>query len=639
VNGSPTEPAGLSPQSAADAVANGPVLARLAATPLRDLLRGRLSGRLDLRRYLARAGLPPALANLTIAATKATRLWRLERIDVARELAAHFRDGLDAGVSAEQLAQDFGNPATAGRLIGRAKRRGRSAAVRALLFAIRAAGLLVILLVLAYAVLAIRFFTGHPTIARNYAAERSAQLPSVPESEKAWPLYRDFSLAQGVLLTGVSERWPLQQPGDPDWPAAKDYLAANARALALAQAAASKPVLGARLSDAPDPVLEAAVAAGREGYAPNTSGGTENPMLVSILFPHLGPMRAAARLVYCDATDAAAAGDAPRVWTDLNAILNMAVHAREQSILISDLVALAILTLDLRAVEQVTRNHPDLLTVAQLTDLAHRLAAFGDGRPLIRFDGERDMFQDVLQRTYTDDGRGDGRMTPEGLKLLSAIGSSSVAADAPNAFLAAAGPLMGAASASRRELSRTYDYLISDAIARVVTPMWEWGDSISGEVQRIESSGALARSRYEAILILAPAFDNAALTAQRALQERDAALTAIALELHRRRAGAYPATLGDLVPRSLPAVPPDRFDGGPLKYRLVDGKPLLYSVGVDRIDDGGRPPAPDPRGSLVSSWRPPESVPTLLADPAEGARYSGDWILYPVPRPRPVESQ
>ena len=25
-----------------------------------------------------------------------------------------------------------------------------------------------------------------------------------------------------------------------------------------------------------------------------------------------------------------------------------------------------------------------------------------------------------------------------------------------------------------------------------------------------------------------------------------------------------------------------------MKYRLVDGKPLVYSVGRDKIDDGGR---------------------------------------------------
>jgi hypothetical protein len=44
------------------------------------------------------------------------------------------------------------------------------------------------------------------------------------------------------------------------------------------------------------------------------------------------------------------------------------------------------------------------------------------------------------------------------------------------------------------------------------------------------------------------------------------------------------------VPDLLPAVPPDRYDGKPLRYQLVDGKPLVYSIGSDRDDDAGRAP-------------------------------------------------
>jgi hypothetical protein len=37
----------------------------------------------------------------------------------------------------------------------------------------------------------------------------------------------------------------------------------------------------------------------------------------------------------------------------------------------------------------------------------------------------------------------------------------------------------------------------------------------------------------------------------------------------------------------LPAAPPDPFDGKPMRLVLVEGKPLVYSVGKDGHDDGG----------------------------------------------------
>lgn len=61
---------------------------------------------------------------------------------------------------------------------------------------------------------------------------------------------------------------------------------------------------------------------------------------------------------------------------------------------------------------------------------------------------------------------------------------------------------------------------------------------------------------------------------------------AIALELYRRRHGAWPATLAELIPDLLPEIPLDRYDGAPLRYRLIQGKPVIYSVGEDGNDDG-----------------------------------------------------
>lgn len=72
---------------------------------------------------------------------------------------------------------------------------------------------------------------------------------------------------------------------------------------------------------------------------------------------------------------------------------------------------------------------------------------------------------------------------------------------------------------------------------------------------------------------------------------------ALALHLHRKKRGALPATLAELVPVYLPTVPQDPFDPAhPLIYRRVEAGEsasgrqgfLLYSVGADGTDDGGK---------------------------------------------------
>ncbi len=63
----------------------------------------------------------------------------------------------------------------------------------------------------------------------------------------------------------------------------------------------------------------------------------------------------------------------------------------------------------------------------------------------------------------------------------------------------------------------------------------------------------------------------------------------LALRCYRSEQGAAPARLDQLVPRYLQSVPLDPFSGQPLIYRVQGTNWLLYSVGVDRVDDGGTP--------------------------------------------------
>ena len=66
------------------------------------------------------------------------------------------------------------------------------------------------------------------------------------------------------------------------------------------------------------------------------------------------------------------------------------------------------------------------------------------------------------------------------------------------------------------------------------------------------------------------------------------ARVALAVQRYRLAAGALPDTLTDLVPAYLDSIPGDPFDGNELRYRKLEPGFVVYSVGKDLSDDGGR---------------------------------------------------
>ena len=74
---------------------------------------------------------------------------------------------------------------------------------------------------------------------------------------------------------------------------------------------------------------------------------------------------------------------------------------------------------------------------------------------------------------------------------------------------------------------------------------------------------------------------------------------AFALAAHRADSGRYPATLGDLTPKYLAAVPADLFNGKPLTYKPSADGFLVSSVGANGTDDGGRDSSDVPRGDDI----------------------------------------
>jgi hypothetical protein len=69
----------------------------------------------------------------------------------------------------------------------------------------------------------------------------------------------------------------------------------------------------------------------------------------------------------------------------------------------------------------------------------------------------------------------------------------------------------------------------------------------------------------------------------------DQLLVSLALRAYRLEKGIYPAQLEDISRDLLPFIPVDAFGyGQSLQYRRTESGYLLWSVGPDRKDDGGR---------------------------------------------------
>lgn len=617
------------PRAAADAAPS--YLRRLTHTPLRDLLRLRATGRLDTDSALDASGLPESTRTLIKRVVKKTRLWPLERADVAHELIAHFRDAAPPE-SLETLASPkspessespeshviaaeraFGDPRAAARLIARAKRRNRPLPVRFALRAIKWGGAAALLLACVYAYFVVRFYGDQPTITRDYFSELYPETDR-PEHERAAPLYQ---LAANTLRTEQTLR-PERVIQDAAWLAeASAFFDEHCDVLNAVYEASSRPVLG---------------------YTPKRRAADGTPIpLIDVYHTHLNDIRHCGRALRTDAHVAAAESDGPRLVRALRAMPALARHARESPALIADLVSLAILTMWANEAADFLARTPSLFTDDDLLALG---ALARDNRDIanVRLEFERLQIHDYAQRVYTDDGKGDGRATGVGLATLPTYVGSTLDDEylsRPTVIAALVAPAVAAFLPSRRALLEKADAFFDAIVEEERRPLWERDYARYLDLESMLDSNTIGAKRYFLLDILLPSLWQASTHGPLLRQRLDALEVSLAIERFRRDHNRWPESLDELAPAYISAAPLDQFDGEPLRYRVVDGEPVLYSVGFDRVDDGGAPFTLKGKtipGAAGSRWEPPERVRELLANPhAPGAsRYglNADWVLF-----------
>ncbi len=610
-------------------------LDRVGATPFRDLLRGRMTGRLSVNILLRDAGVPATLHGIIRQTVRRTRLLRIEKSEVASELITHFRDGLDAGHSSDSLVNAFGDPCTAARLIRRAKKRDRSLPLKATILTLKSLGVLLLVMVVVYAGLAVRYFGTQRGPIVDYVPTIAARASAVPESQRAWPVYRQ-ALIDSEIFTEDKRVLPDSRPGWRNWSALAEHLRAHRATLEKFRQAAALDGLGyipgLRIAEE-----DLELWPGMAGSI--SDGGLMAGSMIEVLLPHLGATRRIAGLLVADARLAASEGDGERAAQDLIATVRLARQSREIPFLINDLVAISIAWYATEEALLIIDAQPDLFSDEALRELAHLLAGFpGDGEPLVRLEGERVFFDDAVQRLYSLNANGNGVVIAGALAELESLTGET---PSDEMTLKLAGPVAAAVLADRKEIVRFHHSYLDSAEAWIRTPAWK-RPTLDDPFENEDT--VVGRTRYALAFALTPAVGRALRQGEQFDQQRNAAMVVIAVELFRRREGRLPETLAELTPAYLPTVPVDMFDGGPLKYRVDGDSFIVYSIGNDYMDDGGRAASPyassrwiardeAERRIALARARDPETIKRTGRGSRAPGIGDGDWVIFPPPIP------
>lgn len=570
-----------------------------------------------LSQQLEAADLPPSITALLTTTIKSTRLSRREQQEIAAELVTHFQDGLEAGRSEEDLIRTFGDARATAIMLRNATLNKRTPLQK---FARRLGQGILLglgLVIGTYLIALLIFAAGKPTISVPYALNYNKQVEAIPTDQRAYPLYVEV-LKQIQRPPSEIETSPVldspekqaehdRQAGDdqyfntfpqranyPSFAKARAWLDGHSEAMNLLHRASKLPRAGVpffadKFDSPPATTGEQPRYFTPERYTIATDPEAD---LFGVLLPMLVEYRFLARCTILDARIAIQDKDVARGMRALETQIGLVRHSREDETLIGQLVGLAILQIHHNTVEEVIAS--GLLDDAKLQSLLQQHAAIAGATLTPTFTREKEFFNDFLQRSYTDDGKGGGRMTKEGLLLLERYSSAQWTGGQKSGSslgLTAFGPLSFVTMAGRSELRSKYEGMIDEAhrLAKLA-PADRFG-SPAWTNPFPEEKSAMGKLRYAPIAMLFPALHKSISTFDRVRLRHEAITMMLQIERQRLASGAYPTALSEM---KNVAAPVDYFAGQPIRYVLIDKegqkRPVLYALGPDRKDDQGRRP-------------------------------------------------
>jgi len=472
---------------------------------------------------------------------------------------------------------------------------------------LRAVGLVVLAFVLVYAAFAIYLATRPVVIAFDPVKKFRDSLPKVAKpDDAAWPAYRDALVSlgweQGVQKDEAVNAALGDWPGQAGWSEVSKWVDAHQPGVAAARAASKRPMFGFPLGQ-PFAGADADFFRGvadRSQLGQDASNREHFPMF-AVSLPYLGTMRALSKVLLTDMFRAGEQGDGERATQDVEAVMAISIHVSEGRLLISDLVSMAIRSLAQRGVLAMLEWKPEVFTDAQLQRLQVALRSVPASLERIELSAERILFEDAVQRFYSDDGSGDGWFVPswKQLKFLQEVSAASAGsrpwADARvwvyAAFVGALRPMGVWAVAGRRDtLDRHAEFMkwveqVPNASPREALAASKAIDARFG----MDRSDPKAATRWFLQSVISPTLANVTVTFARDRAHRQMACIAIAAERFRRANKRWPKDAAELAAFDRGIDLLDPWGPGPILLSSEGSGFRMWSVSRDGTDDGGDP--------------------------------------------------
>lgn len=468
----------------------------------------------------------------------------------------------------------------------------------------------------------------------NPAASYNAWVASVPEADKAWPIlidaycehmdsvfHNDLYLEHAGTLPEHPERWALYRA----------LIETDEVGLLCERIkeASIRPVLGCELLNTTDPYEHAQMV--EHGIDDDNwdTGSPQSEALLDILLPWLGTSRAATNLLNGRAAYELEQGNTDAYIELVESIDRLASLQQDVPVLISSLVEIAIQSVVHGSIDWALVTHPDAFDEPQLARLDAILKAHEQVH--ISWEGESLYFHDAVRRVCDDQGN------------FSATQFSNWQFSGPACSL----PIADLGPGAQRMLYVQHQCLAQgEPMARL-----PWDESVESMQSVLEREGAkLNKVGNIALEMMIPAIDKAAVRERSFHQQAIGTRLAIAAYRHRLRHDTFPESLEAFDNDLVSFNPIDAFNGQPLVYRIAEGRPLIYSVGDDRIDDNGLirwekkevGELGDEKQIRVRTW--PKWIPTQQAAAHRlnvPESITGDWVLFPMPvdDPEPIDER
>jgi hypothetical protein len=331
-------------------------------------------------------------------------------------------------------------------------------------------------------------------------------------------------------------------------------------------------------------------------YVPLVTTKDEPGMLIAALLPLITQSREAARALNARAMFRIGSGQADEAWQDLLACHRLARLVSQGPTLIDMLVGIAIEGLAIHGDGMLV--HEGKLTAEQARRFAGEFRQLPPmGKMVDKINGaERFMLLDCVTAIACKgpaeigrlDGGRDGKGTWDWLTKVLAI--VFIDWNEPmrmgNHWYDRLAAVLSKPTGKQRDAAvAEFDRQFRQLIAGAKDPRALLGNIASAGSLRV----GLGRQMGQVFLaLLMPAVQAAMNAEDRGTVNGSMVPVAFALATYRADHKSYPTDLAALVPQYLPAIPEDLFSGGPLRYKREGPGYVLYSVGRNGKDDGGR---------------------------------------------------